>query len=73
MYVCAGSSTLGADCETGDVRLANYSDDFDEFSRQGRLEICVNNVWGVVCSDNFFDTRDAEVFCEELDGFESQG
>lgn len=55
------------------MRLANYSDIPDEFSRQGRLEICVNNVWGVVCSDNFFDTRDAEVFCEELVGFESQG
>ena len=67
------SSIVAETCETGNVRLFNFSDNINEATRQGRLEICINNVWGVICSDNLFDTRDAEVFCGQLDGFTSQG
>ena len=32
---------------------------------EGRLEICMNNVWGTVC-DNMFDATDAAVACRQL-------
>ena len=38
---------------------------------RGRLEICINFVWGTVC-DNFFDTYDARVACRQL-GYEVDG
>ena len=53
--------------------LTNFTDDSEDGSRQGTLQICINNAWGTVCSDNFYDTTDAEVFCEELQGFNRTG
>ena len=67
------SSTDFADCTTGDVRFINFTDALQENSRQGTLQICVNNAWGTVCSDNYFDTTDAKVFCEGLQGFTRSG
>ena len=61
------------DCTTGDVRFVDYSDNDTERWRQGTLEICINNAWGTVCSDNFFDSTDAQVFCEQLEGFNASG
>ena len=69
----AAFSTEAAECESGEVRLANVTDDPDEATREGTLQICINSAWGTVCSDNFFDTADAEVFCEQLDGFKRDG
>ena len=69
----SASTTEEAECETGTVRLTNFTDDTDENSRQGTMQICINSAWGDVCSDNFFDTTDAEVFCEQLDGFNRTG
>lgn len=31
----------------------------------GRVEICVNNEWGTICSD-FWNNTDASVFCKQL-------
>lgn len=31
----------------------------------GRLELCINNMWGTVC-DDWFDVRDADVVCKKL-------
>ena len=42
-------------------------------SRQGTIQICVNNAWGSVCSDYFFDNTDAAVFCGQLPGFKANG
>ena len=55
------------------MRLANFTDDPDEATREGTMQICINNAWGAVCSDDTFDTRDAEVFCEKLPGFQREG
>ena len=38
---------------------------------EGRLEICLNGEWGVVCDDGFGD-NDAKVACRQL-GFDPTG
>ena len=63
---------MGVECVTGDVRLANFTDDPERATREGRLEVCINSAWGAVC-DDLFDATDAEVFCEQLDGFQAEG
>ena len=67
------SITDFGNCTTGDVRFMNFTDILHENSRQGTLQICVNNAWGTVCSDNHFDSTDAEVFCGQLEGFNRTG
>ena len=66
-------STEAAECESGEVRLDNFTDDPDETTREGALQICINSAWGTVCNDDLFDTTDAEVFCELLEGFQKEG
>ena len=66
-------ATEFADCTTGEVRLTDFSDNSEEDSRQGTIQICVNNAWGSVCSDHFFDNTDAAVFCGQLPGFKANG
>ena len=73
LFSNAAASTEAAECESGEVRLANFTDDPDEATREGTMQICINNAWGAVCSDDPFDTTDAEVFCDELMGFQRDG
>ena len=73
LFFIAVVSTEAAGCESGEVRLANFTEDPDEATREGTLQICINSAWGTVCSDDLFDTTDAEVFCEQLDGFQRGG
>lgn len=53
-------SFTSSDCTHGDLRLAN-----GQTSSEGRLEICINGVWGTVC-DDFWGTADAQVACAQL-------
>ena len=55
---------MASNCTTGDVRLVGSAD-----GDEGRLEVCVNSAWGTVCSDGF-DTNDASVACQSLEGFD---
>ena len=49
-----------APCRTGQLRLAGGS-----IPNEGRVEICINNVWGTVC-DDLWSSTDATVVCRQL-------
>jgi hypothetical protein len=53
-------------CRDGDVRIAG------DGLFYGRFEVCISGVWGVVCSDMFWDNTAAGVACKEL-GFSQYG
>ena len=51
------------DCNDGDIRLRDgYVGGND---KDGRVEICLNNTWGSLCSDSW-DFEDASVACRQL-------
>ena len=53
-------------CITGQLRLAGGN-----IANEGRVEICINNVWGTVCGSSW-GTTDASVVCRQL-GYSTQG
>lgn len=54
------------------MRLEGGSENVQQGTREGRLEICFNNAWGTVCNTSF-GPRDARVACNQLIGFERKG
>ena len=64
MIHCTDPATVnpGVICSDGDVRLVGGSNDLE-----GRVEVCINNAWGTVCS-NGFDESDAKVVCAGVNG-----
>ena len=47
-------------CLEGDVRLVDGQNQYE-----GRVEICLNNVWGSVCDDGLY-TSYTGVVCRQL-------
>ena len=47
-------------CSESEVQLVDGRTEKD-----GRVEICLNGIWGSVCDDNW-DERDATVVCRQL-------
>ena len=60
---------LSPDCTNGDIRLMNGT---EPSMREGRVEICYNNIYGSIC-DDFWDIVDAGVVCRQLGLNRSQG
>ena len=52
-------------CSDGELRLMGGLTDY-----QGRVEICINNLWGTICYSssryNYWDINDARVVCRNL-------
>ena len=53
-------SAKQANCTNDEVRLIG-----DIGPHEGRVEVCVNEVWGTVCS-NSWNNDDASVICRQL-------
>ena len=54
-------SFIIAPCYNGQLRLAGGN-----IITEGRVEICVDSVWGTVCIDSWGNS-DATVVCRQLD------
>lgn len=52
--------TVIHNCGDGDVRLVGSKNE-----SEGRVEVCMNKVWGTVCDDHW-DARDGNVVCRQL-------
>lgn len=48
------------DCTTGQVRLVGGAT-----PNEGRVELCINKVWGTICDDGW-SYNDANVVCGQL-------
>ena len=56
---------LAINCYDGDVRLVNGSR-----PHEGRVEICINETWGTICDEIYYDwgwtSVEADVVCKQL-------
>lgn len=54
------SCVLAEECREADTRLIDRKTPYS-----GRVEICLNGVWGSICS-NSWDNTNATVVCQQL-------
>lgn len=60
IHIIIALSVEVSHCQHGDVRLTGH-----QKLTEGRVEVCIHGVWGVVCDDGW-DVRDANVACGQL-------
>ena len=68
-YPIDKESVIFSNCSNGDLRLVGSAVDYE-----GRLEICINGVWGTVCYSTihyyyyqrYWTEIDARVVCRQL-------
>ena len=68
--LCQGSanqSNNSNECISGEVRLANSSNNIE-----GRVEICTEGMWVSVCDRNW-GTTETRIFCKQLLGHPAKG
>ena len=67
-YIVQG--TISHNCTDGDIRLVGGSTKYE-----GRVEICINSVWGTICYGRYrgyWDHSDGMVVCRQL-GYQELG
>lgn len=57
--------TPSANCSDGDTRLQDGTSNLATGVMEGRLEICINEAWGSVCTDHF-GSAEAAVVCNSF-------
>ena len=57
---------MNCQCDYGAIRLRG-----GDTGIEGRVEICIDKVWGTVCDDSWSE-NDARVVCRQL-GFSPEG
>lgn len=62
LYFIAVDNVTYSDCITGALRLIGP---VEAGLTAGRVEVCINKVWGSVCDDEW-STTDANVVCDQL-------
>ena len=60
------NTTQPVNCKTGNIRLVNGTEGYE-----GRLEVCINQVWGTVCNRGWGSTE-IKVACRQL-GYQELG
>ncbi len=66
LYFIHSLCIVPGDCTEGSVRLVDGI-----IEQEGRVEVCVNGVWGSICDDGW-DKTDAHIVCKQM-GFSSLG
>ena len=59
--LCIYTSDPNAPCANGDVRLVGGSTEYE-----GRVEVCLDGVWGTICADFAWGDGSAKVICKQL-------